>query len=249
GFWQLGAGFENLDLYNGPGDDGATGYGNELNNVITAYGGQLGGNTLDGGDGNDTLIGMGRSNNAFLFKLGSGNYGNDSLVGGDGSDVISFYDGTSSYARSAVVIDLKAGTLTGGGTGGSGSAVFSKVENATGGAFDDRLVAHDGHMIYSHLGDGPYLIGAQLDGREGNDTLIGGAANDTLIGGSGAVRLVFNQTPGSASTDRVMDFATGVDKIHLDASVMTVLGSSGNFAVADARFYAAAGATSGHDAD
>jgi Ca2+-binding RTX toxin-like protein len=51
---------------------------------------------------------------------------------------------------------------------------------------------------------------------------------------------------GAANADSVGDFGSGTDKIHLDASVMTALGISGNFAAGDARFFAGAAA---HDAD
>src|SRR5207248_4960823 len=55
--------------------------------------------------------------------------------------------------------------------------------------------------------------------------------------------------PGAANADAITDFASGTDKIHLDALVMNALGTGGTFASGDVRFYAAAGATGGHDAD
>src|SRR5207244_2025789 len=86
-----------------------------------------------------------------------------------------------------------------------------------------------------------------LDGGAGNDTLIAGRTG-TMTGGSGADSFVFNDQLALGGSS-VADFTSGTDKIHLDARVMPGLGTSGNFASDDVRFYAAAGATSGHDAD
>jgi Ca2+-binding RTX toxin-like protein len=54
--------------------------------------------------------------------------------------------------------------------------------------------------------------------------------------------------PGAANADTIDDFASGADKLRLDANVMTALGASGNFAAADARFWASSTGTA-HDAD
>ena len=76
-------------------------------------------------------------------------------------------------------------------------------------------------------------------GREGNDrffgnssedTMDGGAGNDTLTGGGSADSFLFTSAPGAANADVITDFASGVGKIHLDATVMSALGTSGNFA-------------------
>src|SRR6185503_18817782 len=103
-------------------------YGNALDNVIDA---SWIANILDGGDGNDTIYGGGSEGGPFdanIFRLsrGSGNYGNDELYG-EGWDVLDFAD-----ARSAFVADLTAGTLIGGGTGGSGTATLIDFEEVIG---------------------------------------------------------------------------------------------------------------------
>src|SRR5207237_9596653 len=57
-------------------------------------------------------------------------------------------------------------------------------------------------------------------------------------------------TPGATHADVVTDFSeVQHDGIRLDGSVMNALGASGTFAAGDARFYSAAGANAGHDAD
>jgi Ca2+-binding RTX toxin-like protein len=87
-----------------------------------------------------------------------------------------------------------------------------------------------------------------LRGSAGNDTLNGKAGVDVLNGGSGNDNFVFDML-GSANRDIVQDFVSGADKLQMENSVMTAIGSTGNFAAGDARFFAAAGATAGHDAN
>src|SRR6185436_20392972 len=79
-------------------------------------------------------------------------------------------------------------------------------------------------------------------------TLEGGLGNDILAGGSGQDTFVFREV-GAANADTLNDFGTNWDRIELDGSALTALGAEGQFASGDARFYAAAGATGGHDAD
>ena len=83
-----------------------------------------------------------------------------------------------------------------------------------------------------------------LDGGAGNDTLSGGGGIDTLSGGGGTDTFAI----GFNGLDEFTDFISGTDKIRLDGNDFAGIGASGNFAAADERFYAAAGATGGHDA-
>ncbi|HEY5897028.1 MAG TPA: calcium-binding protein, partial [Burkholderiales bacterium] len=182
-----------------------------------------------GGEGDDSMVG-GSALDTFQLSLDTtSSYGHDTIIGGGGFDWV-FADGP---ATTGIVVDLVAGTLTGGYVGSSASV--SGIEGIYGTNFADRMV-----------GD---AANNELDGNGGDDTLNGGAGNDSLVGGAGADSFVFAATPGAANADRIFDFASGVDKIHLDATVMTALGATGNFAVGDARFFAGAGATGGHDAD
>ena len=69
-------------------------------------------------------------------------------------------------------------------------------------------------------------------GDAGDDRLVAGSDN-IMSGGAGADSFVFRQ-PGTFNT--IDDFASGTDKIRLDAAVaMQQLGASGNFAAGDAR--------------
>jgi Ca2+-binding RTX toxin-like protein len=223
--WTLGDGFENLTY---TGTAATTTEGNNLDNVIT---GNDGDNRINPRAGNDTLIGNGGNDNFDMSTGGTSSPGNKWVDGGAGIDTVD-YDG---YARSAVVADLAAGTAVGGGDGGVGSATILNIERFVGGAFDDRISGS--------------AAANELFGRGGNDTIDGDAGNDTLIGGVGSDSFLFSHAPGAANVDEITDFASGVDKIRLDATVMSGLGASGNFAAGDARFWAAAGATGGHDAD
>jgi Ca2+-binding RTX toxin-like protein len=162
---------------------GGLGLGNELDNVIRNK--RTGWTTLDGGLGNDTLIGSNKGSDRFAFGYGE-DYGSDVIDGRGG------YDSISAGYGSAVVIDFRAGTITGGGESGSGSATFVNIEAATGSGL---MIANDaGVSFIGRGGDDTFIGGAGNDylhgdtyngysRLRGNDRLIGGAGNDTLHGG------------------------------------------------------------------
>ena len=260
--YTLPAWVNNLTLLGGA----AVGQGNDIDNVIVGnasanslhgYGGNdslVGGagddslwgaadnDTLVGGDGNDLLGGDegndsmsgGAGTDNFYFQINAGgDYGNDTVDGGDNSDWMSFSGGG---LRSGIVADMRTGTIVGGGLNGVGSVSFTSIENIQGSFLDDRITGDNGTN---------WLTG----GGGGADTLNGSLGTDMLTGGVGADHFVFDVSPGGSNYDAITDFASGEDKINLDARAMSALGASGNFAAGDARFYAAAGATGGHDAD
>lgn len=75
----------------------------------------------------------------------------------------------------------------------------------------------------------------KLDGNGGNDTisassgadtLIGGTGNDSLTGGASTDAFVFDEALGSSNIDKITDFASGSDKIHLSAAIFAALGTS-----------------------
>jgi Ca2+-binding RTX toxin-like protein len=201
--WTLGAGLENLVLTSS--FQVAESYGNELDNVISNNRtGQIT-TWIDGAGGNDTLLG-GSGQDCFEFSRGSGNYGSDRVNGGSGEDAI--WVGTNS----AVVVDFRAGTVTGGGTSGSGRVTFSNIEVAASDSFNDRLIANnDGIVFYAGGGNDTLIGGAgndvlyadyngreshgdepgndRLSGKGGNDRLIAALGNDFLNGGAGADHL------------------------------------------------------------
>src|SRR6476646_8448274 len=98
---------------------------------------------------------------------------------------------------------------------------------------------------------------ATLNGTEGNDSLSGTdsadsisgfAGNDFLSGGSGQDNIVFREF-GATNADTIGSYDAGWDRIRLDVAAFANIGAGGRFASGDGRFFAAAGATSGHDAD
>src|SRR5258706_5114826 len=185
---------------------------------------------MDGGDGNDTLLGS-DNDDTFLFRAGSGNYGNDVVDGGGGDNAITFtyWDGVSgvnSYATSGVTIDLRHGTLTGGRI--SGSATLANIQDATGGAFNDRLIANNGRT-FDNRGFAESR-GSYLDGAGGNDTLEGGASNDRLTGGDCADAFLFTAAPRRACAHRLTDFLSCTTHILLDPPLITGPCGSGRFA-------------------
>ncbi len=242
--WTLGAAFENLTLLG----TAASAQGNALDNIL--IGSDANQSSINGRAGNDTMFGMG-GNDVFDMSLGgTSSYGNDSIDGGAGIDTVDF---GGSSAQSAIVVDLAAGTLRGGGTAGAGSATLVSIENVTGSQFNDRITGSSAdNFVYAWIGNDTIDGGAgndTLNGVSGSDSINGGAGNDLLTGGTEADIFVFNQTPGAANADRITDFTSASDKLQLDHNVMAALGATGNFAAGDVRFFAGAGAASGHDAD
>jgi Ca2+-binding RTX toxin-like protein len=171
---------------------------------------------LSGTSGNDTLVGT--AGDDTLNGLG----GNDTLLGSGGTD---FYDGGAGSdtldvraASAGVTVNFANGTIGGGFNG-----TFVNMERALGSNGADLLIGAAG--------------GQNLSARGGNDTLEGGAGVDTLWGGGGADSFVFREA-GTANADRISDFASASDKLHLDDAAFAAIGAMGNFAAADARFKA-----------
>src|SRR6185369_3180831 len=76
--------------------------------------------------------------------------------------------------------------------------------------------------------------------------LDGGLGDDSLVGTREIDNFLFRAP--NTGVDRVASFATSQDKLVFDNTGFTAIGGAGTFASGDARFFAGAGATSGHDA-
>lgn len=185
-------------------EDAETINGTSASEVIRALGGDdqvfgNGGNDqIFGGEGADTL--QGGAGNNIIFGGG----GND-VIGGEAVAGVHTVDGGAGFdyfiansAGETVVIDLNAGTVTGGYADGS---TLTSVE---------MLKAVRGNFAVEFYGNDVVnnLIGtAQADtlsGGGGNDRLTGGRGEDTLSGGAGADKFMFK--PGEISGDIIMDF-------------------------------------------
>ncbi|MEH3086241.1 MAG: PA14 domain-containing protein [Xylophilus ampelinus] len=141
---------------------------------------------LEGGSGNDRLIGSAIGN---LLDGGAGDdtleggAGADTLVGGVGSDTASY--GT---ATAAVRVSLASpNTNTGDAAGDS----YDSIENIAGSDFDDLLEGDSGNN--------------RLDGGAGNDTLLGGSGEDSMVGGAGTDLADYSMATG----DLTIDLAAG----------------------------------------
>jgi Ca2+-binding RTX toxin-like protein len=124
----------------------------------TVIGGNLN-DTLEGGDGEDHLIG-----NAGNDSI-SGNIGNDRLEGGDGADTLGGGIGDDEVLGGAGNDSVLGATGRDRLFGGAGDDILD------GGLEDDTLQGDEGADL--------------LDGDAGNDLLQGGAGNDQLLGGYG----------------------------------------------------------------
>jgi Ca2+-binding RTX toxin-like protein len=138
--------------------------GSDFNDSIS---GNSAANKLEGLSGNDQLRG-GAGNDTLL-----GGEGSDYLTGGSGDDVLNGGNGidTADYffsdTSAGIVVNLVAGTATGGG----GSDTLVGIENVNGSDFNDTITGDAGNNF--------------IDGRGGDDTLLGGAGADNLSGGAG----------------------------------------------------------------
>ena len=203
--WHLAAGFENLVA---TGTASTSHGGNNLANHIT---GNAGANWIAGREGNDTLLG-GAGGDTFNMSNGAGaSYGNDSIDGGTGVDTLDF----GAAARTAVTVDLQAGTASGGGTGGAGSATLVSIENVNGSAFGDSISGNFlANFLFGFDGDD------SLWGGEGADRLEGGAGNDTLDGS-------INLFAGSEPDVDTLNGGLGNDVFVVDNSADVLIDAGG----------------------
>lgn len=182
--------------------------------------GTPGNDTLDGGAGNDTLI---------------GGAGNDSLIGGAGTDSLDGGAGNDTFVVSSGDRLSDASGI---------DHVMSDITWTLGSGFENLTLTGSRPIN----GTGNNLANA-IAGNGAANALRGGAGNDTLSGAAGRDSFDFTNAPGAGNADRILDFASGTDKIRLDDAVHRGLGRGGNFSAEDARFWAAPGATGGHDAN
>jgi Ca2+-binding RTX toxin-like protein len=185
----------NLDT--SPEDTVGASEGNDSVNTGTADDfvvGGFGDDVINTGQGNDTII---ENDNHIQFE----GDGNDILFGGQGSDLIS--DNSGSNVLSG---DLGNDTLT----AGSGS---------------DTMFGGQGTDSISGGGSNDSIWGGQqadtINGGAGNDFLSGDLGADSITGGAGTDTFAFQfyEDEGFDEVDTVTDFASGSDKLAIDAEV------------------------------
>lgn len=161
--------------------------------------------SLSGGDGNDTLSGQGGNdtlNGDDGADVISGAAGSDNLNGGDGADNIDAgtEDDTVSAGNGADNVTLGDGNDVGSGANGE--------DTISGGLGDDTI-----------NGDGGTDV---LTGDDGNDSMLGGERADTISGGNGN-----DSINGQAGSDSI-DGGAGTDTLDGGANNDRVQGGDGN---------------------
>lgn len=189
--------------------------------------------TLEGGLGNDSLIGYTNPTTGSSFtvtNLMNGGVGSDTIIFGsnrdrlignlEGNDFISYastveFTGINALTAPNLITDtLGSNFITGGNstdvitTGSGDDILFGDFSNTTFG--DDTLNSGAGNDTLLGGFGNDYLIGG-----DGNDSLGGGPGADTLIGGSGNDSFYYNNSGEGAvgtNVDQIGDFTVGQDK-------------------------------------
>jgi Ca2+-binding RTX toxin-like protein len=177
--------------------DGGSGYdrANYRNLGVAVTIDMTAGTVVKAGGGSDTLISIERVMGSELADsiVGSaadddfsGNQGNDTLDGGAGGDNVWYGNATS-----AVVVDLQAGTAT----GGEGSDKLISIEYVEGSGFADTLLGSSADNYFR--GDG-----ATTDTRGGADYIDGRAGFDVIDYRDDPQRVTVSLASGLATDGR-----------------------------------------------
>jgi Ca2+-binding RTX toxin-like protein len=181
------------------------GYRKKLENLTLTGDGDIDGT---GNDLRNVLVGNAGDN------VLNGGVGDDTMQGGAGDDTYYVSDGADKVIEVA-----GAGNDTIISTWTLSLGNIRSVENLTlaGKAALNGTGAAGANILRGNAGANI------LDGREGADTISGGGGSDTLIGGTGQDVFLFDTAPSSANLDRIKDFSSADDTIHLDNAVFTSL--------------------------
>ena len=203
---------------------------------------------LDGGDGNDTLVGSaagdiltgGPGNDVMTGNAGNdlldGGNDNDTLTGNLGNDLFIGGTGTDRIREVANVnVTITATTMTGLGTDQIGGMEEVQLTGGTANnRFDATAAAAD--LLFDGGAGNDSLLGGN-----GDDTLIGGAGNDSLHGGAFGLELLTGGAGsdtlngGGGINDKVIETATGTAAtIAVNGNALTGFGNDTLVDVEDA---------------
>jgi len=179
------------------------------NASVNRLAGGGGNDVLDGGAGSDTLLGG--SGDDLFYVDSAGDIVSENS--GEGSDTVV---ASVSWTLSSNVEKLTlAGQSAINGTGNAlantlvGNSAANVLDGGSGDDFLQGLAGND--SLFGQSGND------RIEGGDGTDVLTGGAGGDILIGGAGADRFDLDLAGDSAtgSSDQILDFAVGLDRIDL----------------------------------
>lgn len=192
---------------------------------------------IDGGAGNDLLVGMkfddklyGDAGNDTLYGMA----GDDLLYGGEGDDILDGGDGNDTAVFNGLVtatsptdegVNIKLhGAQKAQTSGGDAQGdMLSNIENIIGSPYDDVLTGDENDNI--------------LYGNAGNDILSGGGGNDLLSGGAGedmyvittGEKVVIDAKDNGDSIDTLMFGENEAESLHysIQENSLLVTGDNG----------------------
>lgn len=198
--------------------------------VITPI--EAGDDTIEGGDGDDQILGQGGDDSL------RGDDGDDTLDGGEGADTLVGGDGEDSLVGGGGADSLVGGDdndlLFGNGgddtiRGGDGDDSISASEGddvVFGGAGDDLIVGEFGDDFIAAGGGYDTVLGGDNDdtliGQSGNDSLVGGGGDDSIRGGGGRDFI------SGGEGDDTLRGGSGNDTIDLGEGDNSAFGSLGS---------------------
>ena len=169
--------------------------GSDYDDTLTGHDGA---NRLEGGDGNDSLLGQGD------HDVLQGGAGADRLDGGEGTDTVVYRN-----SNEAVTVNLSDATATGGHAAGD---VIVAIENVEGSNYDDVLRGSNGaNRLLGGSGND------ELHGSEGDDQIFGDSGDDVLEGGFGGDRI----NGGAGSDTAVYRNSDAAVRVNLGNGTLT----------------------------
>lgn len=176
-------------------------------------GGLLGRDTIQGGDGNDSIFaGLNSMNNDTVggSDTVAGGRDNDSILGGNGDD---YLDVDASLVNS--IIPASDDAVQGNDTidGGFGNDTIGRLGSTVGASGVDYYDGRDGNDSILGGNQGSNAVGDTLIGGDGNDTIRGGtddSGRDSIVGGNGNDSLIGGNESSDGDT---LDGGNGNDNI------------------------------------
>jgi Ca2+-binding RTX toxin-like protein len=165
-------------------------------------------NIIDGGQGDDTMLGRG-GDDQFVSFFANIDTGADSMFGGSGIDTVSYAD----RFDQGVIVRLDDVAFD--GQVGEGDNVHSDIENIIGSDSSDVLTGSSANNAIS--------------GGEGNDLIDGGLGADTMTGGGGidSVTYVDRASALAVSLDGVANDGAAGEFDNAAADLENITGGSG----------------------